>query len=124
MEFAKGESRAETGVKLGEDERRWERQSIVIPVNITAFLDGHRCNFRGQASDISRGGMRLFLTRKLPFGTRVTMEFLIPYNTTEFVLRGVIRNRDGFTHGVEFLNPTAHQQQMIERTCKVFKLLS
>lgn len=106
------------------DERRWERLAVIIPVNITVFLNGQRLSLRGEASDISRGGMRLFLTRELESGTSLILEFLIPYNTMEFVVRGVIRNRVGFTHGVEFLNSTPYQQQMIERTCNVFKLLS
>ena len=107
-----------------EDDRRWERHALVIPVSVTVFLNGERLNLRGEASDISRGGMRLFLTRELEAGTSVILEFLIPYNTTEFVLRGVVRNRVGFNHGVEFLNPTPLQEQLIERTCKVFNLLS
>lgn len=124
METAKPSQRVEGLPSGSEDERRWKRQSIVIPVNVAAFLEGERHSFRGQASDISRGGMRLFLTRELPLGASLTLEFLMPYNTNEFVVRGVVRNRDGFTHGVEFLNPSAEQQQMIERTCKIFQLLS
>ena len=110
-------------VDAREDARRWQRHALTIPVNVTIFLNGERCQYRGQASDISRGGMRLFLTRELSAGTSVILEFIVPYNTKEFVVRGVIRNRDGFTHGVEFINATFHQQQMIERTCKVFDLL-
>lgn len=106
-----------------EDSRRWQRHELTIPVNVTIFLDGEQFQHRGQASDISRGGMRLFLTRELPAGTAVILEFLVPYNTEEFVVRGVIRNRNGFNHGVEFINATSRQQQMIERTCKVFDLL-
>ena|SRR5271166_5912027 len=109
---------------IKEGERRWERHHLAIPVSVTVFLNGERLTFRGEASDISRGGMRLFMTRKLESGTSLILEFLIPYSTMEFVVRGVIRNREGFTHGVEFLNPTPYQQQMIERTCKVFELLS
>jgi hypothetical protein len=67
--------------------------------------------------------MRLFLTRELEPGTSMTLEFLIPYNALKLTLSGVIRNRNGFTHGVEFVNPTRDQQQTIERTCKVFALL-
>jgi len=114
----------EAVTRAGEDERRWERLSILMVVNVTFFLDGQRSSLRGQASDLSRGGMRLFLTRELPPGTAVNLEFEMPYNATEFVVGGVIRNRDGFTHGVEFLSPTPDQQQMIERTCGIFKLLS
>lgn len=124
MESAKPNQQLDVTPPGSEDERRWQRQSVVIPVNVTALLEGERHSFRGQASDISRGGMRLFLTRELPLGTSLTLEFLMPYQTTEFVVRGVVRNREGFTHGVEFLNPSAEQQQMIERTCKIFQLLS
>ena len=124
MEFEKPDQHSQTTTSAAEDERRWQRQSVVIPVNVTVILEGERHSFRGQASDISRGGMRLFLTRELPFGTSLTLEFLIPYHTRELVVRGVVRNREGFTHGVEFLNPTVEQQQMIERTCKIFQLLS
>jgi len=47
--------------------------------------------------------MRLFLTRQLEVGgTSVILEFLIPYNTVEFVVRGVVRNRVGFNPGLEF----------------------
>lgn len=116
--------RPEPGANPKEDDRRWERHEIVIPVSVTVFLNGERLNLRGEASDISRGGMRLFLTRELEAGTSVVLEFLIPYNTTEFVVRGVVRHRVGFNHGLEFLNPTPLQEQMIDRTCKVFKLLS
>ena len=124
MEWAKTNQAVQTASSGSEDDRRWERQSVVIPVNITVILEGEKHSFRGRASDISRGGMSLFLTRELPFGTSMKLEFLMPYNTTELIVQGVIRNRDGFTHGVEFLNPTAQQQQLIERTCKIFQLLS
>jgi len=106
-----------------EEGRKWERHAITIPVDVTIVLNGVRSTHRGQASDISRGGMRLLLPKELGSGTSLVMEFLIPYNTTEFVVRGVVRNRNGFSHGVEFINSTPEQQQMIERTCNVFKLL-
>lgn len=124
MESQKTDRQLQADIRVHEDERRWERQAVVIPVNFTAIINGQRASLRGQASDISRGGMRLFVTRELALGTSLMLEFLIPYHTTEFALRGVVRNREGFTHGVEFLNPTPYQQQMIDRTCNVFKLLS
>ena len=105
-------------------ERRWERYDISIAVSVTMVVNGQRSNFRGEACNISKGGLRLFITRELELGASVILEFLIPYHATELVLRGVIRNRDGFSHGIEFLNPTLLQQDMIERTCKVIKLLS
>lgn len=106
-----------------EDSRRWERHSTSIPVEVTVFLNRGRANHRGEASDLSRGGMRLFLPRELDPGTSLILEFLIPYQALKFNLCGVIRNRSGFNYGVEFINATVHQEEMIERTCQVFKLL-
>jgi PilZ domain-containing protein len=103
--------------------RRWERHDITIPVEVTTIVNGERSVLSGRASDISRGGLRLFLTREMELGTSVKMEFLLPYHSMQLVIRGVVRSRDGFTHGVEFSNPTSFQQQIIERTCNVFGLL-
>jgi len=104
----------EPGAK--DDLRRWQRHAASIPVEVTVFLNGARANYRGEASDISRGGMRLFVPRELDSGTSVTLEFVIPYQALKFNICGVIRNRSGFNHGVEFINATPDQQQMIERT--------
>jgi len=40
------------------------------------------------------------------------------------VIQGVVRTRSGFNYGVEFVNPTPDHQEIIERTCRVFSLLS
>lgn len=106
-----------------QDSRRWERHAATIAVDVTVFVNGDRANHRGEASDISRGGMLLFLPRELDPGTSLILEFLIPYQALKFNLCGVIRNRAGFHHGVEFINATPHQEEMIERTCQVLKLL-
>ena len=106
-----------------EEARRWQRHEVSIPVSVTIFPNGERSTCRGQGCDISRGGMRLFVTRELDPGTSLILEFAIPYHAIQFTMSGIIRNRSGFTHGVEFINATPHQQQMIDRTCKIFDLL-
>jgi c-di-GMP-binding flagellar brake protein YcgR len=111
------------GSGANPDSRRWERHSTTIPVDVTVFVSGDRANYRGEASDISRGGMLLFLPRELAPGTSLILEFLIPYQAIKFNLCGVIRNREGYHHGVEFINATANQEEMMERTCQVLKLL-
>jgi PilZ domain len=107
----------------GREQRRWERYNVTIDVNITAVVNGQQSTFGGQVCDVSKGGLRLFVTREIEPGSSLTLEFLLPYHSNELMVRGVVRNRAGFTHGVEFISPTIHQQQMIERTCDVFALL-
>ena len=107
----------------GIEQRRWERYNVTLEVNVTGVVNGQTFRLSGQANDVSKGGMRLFVTRMFEPGTSLSLEFLLPYSSTGLTLRGVIRNRAGFTHGVEFVNPSAYQQQVIERTCDVFALL-
>ncbi len=103
--------------------RRWDRFSIMISVNVTMIEDGKRITFAGQASDVSKGGLRLFVTRRIDEGTSLVLQFLLPHYSTELEIKGVVRNRDGFTHGVEFISTTAYEQHILERSCDVFALL-
>lgn len=103
--------------------RRWERHDVRIPINVSTGVNGQTVKFSGEACDISIGGLRLFLTREVQPGASLIMEFLLPYSSTPLAVHGVVRNRSGFTHGIEFTHTTSEQQQLIERTCKVFTLL-
>lgn len=106
-----------------DQRRRWDRYNVMFSVNVTMVEDGKRITLSGQASDISKGGLRLFVTRTVEVGASLSLQFLLPYYSTELEIKGVVRSRDGFTYGVEFLNPTGEQQHIIERTCDVFSLL-
>lgn len=107
----------------GRPRRRWERYDITIPISIATVVNGERTSFSGQGCDISIGGLRLFLTREIDPGTSLLLEFPLPYSSAQLEVRGVVRNRSGYTHGVEFVNPTRDQQELIERTCNVLGLL-
>ena len=107
----------------GMEQRRWERYNVTLEVNVTAGVNGQNIRLGGQANDVSIGGMRLFVTRMFEPGTSLGLEFLLPYSSSELTLRGVVRNRAGFTHGIEFVSPSTEQQRIIERTCSVFALL-
>ncbi len=121
--FQKQPDVEDSQIPQGRPRRRWERHDVTIPVTVTTVVNGERSSFGGQACDMSIGGLRLFLTREVEPGTSLQMEFPLPYHSAELVVRGVVRNRSGFTHGVEFVGPTRDQQEMIDRTCSVLGLL-
>ncbi len=123
IEHRQVDERSSSNLAEGRYQRRWKRYDVTIPVHATAFMDGMRSTLQGRVCDVSAGGMCLFVTRTLEVGTSLLMEFLLPYSSPKIVVRGVIRNRNGFSYGVEFVNPSSHQQEMIERTCKAFELL-
>ena len=104
--------------------RRWARHAVTVPVNAYLSVDGQRTKFHSQACDISRGGLSLFMTREIAIGVSLELDFVLPYSSTPLTLRGVVRTRTGFNHGIEFVSPTDEQQEIIERACKVLALLS
>ncbi|HZP18528.1 MAG TPA: PilZ domain-containing protein [Terriglobales bacterium] len=104
--------------------RRWGRHEVTVPVEVTVFAGGQRFTLSGKAVNVSRNGLRLFISRELELGVGLLVEFLLPYTSSEIVVRAVVRNREGFSHGVEFVSVTPYQQQMIERNCQVLEMLS
>jgi hypothetical protein len=104
--------------------RRWERHAVTIPISVSLLLDGQQCKFTAQASDVSKGGLSLFTTREMAIGTSLQLDFVLPYSSTPLMLRSIVRTRTGFNYGIEFINPSPEQQEIIERACRVFSLLS
>jgi len=104
-------------------QRRWERYQVKIRTKITVNLNGETSCFHGEASDVSQGGLRLFMPRQLEPGIIVLMELSLPYNSQVMAIRGLIRNRSGFSYGVEFVSPTRYQQETIAQCCKALQLM-
>jgi hypothetical protein len=104
-------------------QRRWERYQVKIRIKITLNANGETVSFHGEASDVSQGGLRLFMPRDLEPGIIVLLEFSLPYNSRVMTIRGLLRNRSGFSYGVEFMNPTAYQRDTITQLCKTLQLL-
>jgi hypothetical protein len=103
--------------------RRWERYQVKIRTKITLNAKGETLCFHGEASDVSQGGLRLFMPRDLESGIIVLLEFSLPYNSRAMAIRGLIRNRSGFSYGIEFLHPTVYQQETLTQLCKTLQLL-
>jgi hypothetical protein len=104
--------------------RRWERHTVEISIAVSFLADGQQSKFNAQASDVSKGGLSLFTTREIAIGACLRLEFKLPYSSTPLVIQGVVRTRSGFNYGIEFVNPSPDHQEIIERTCRVFSLLS
>ena len=101
-----------------------ERHRVTIAVQVSVLEgDGYAC-FVGEACDLSKSGLCLVLTRQLEKGTAVSMEFTVPYNSEALAMRGIVRHRNGFHHGIEFISVTADQKDALERSSKILDLLS
>ena len=105
-------------------QRGTERHRVTIPVLVTVFEGNRYLDFSGEASDFSATGLCLILTRQLEEDMALSMRFHLPYNSQVMEMRGIVRRRSGFHHGIEFISVTAYQKELLERTSKILNLLS
>jgi hypothetical protein len=82
--------------------RRWSRQSVNLPVHVALRFDRATLLVPGRGTDMSEGGMALVAGIPARPGDVVEVDFQTPRLAK---VRGIIRNRDGFSFGVEFLKP-------------------
>lgn len=106
-----------------ESQRGSERHRVTIPIQVSVFEDSRYLDFSGEASDFSATGLCLVLTRQLEKGTAITMRLQLPYNSQTLEMRGIVRHRSGFHHGIEFISLTPVSRELLERTAKILGLL-
>jgi c-di-GMP-binding flagellar brake protein YcgR len=102
--------------------RRFERFEVEARVKVTVTRKGEKVNFSGTAHDISVGGMALFLGGDLLVGETVTVTFALIFST-QLIVQGVVRSRDRYEYGIEFLHASKAQQDEIVRNCRALSLL-
>lgn len=105
-------------------QRGTERHRVTIPVQVSVFEGNQYIEFGGEASDFSANGLCLILTRQLEKGAAISMNLNLPYNSETLDLRGIVRHRSGFHHGIEFISLTPPLKKLLERTAKILGLLS
>ena len=93
--------------------RRWPRYPVDLPLRVrVATLAGHEFML-GHGRDVSQGGMALYVPAELEVGYTVVLELILTGSKKPLTLRAQIKNRTGFRYGVEFLDPTPEQQEII-----------
>ena|SRR5438105_578281 len=93
--------------------RRWKRYpgEWSLQVLIPSALGDERV--LGQAHDLNQGGMALKLPKELKIGARVKLNLTFAGFIQPLTLLAMVRNRVGSTHGMQFINPSRQQQEMI-----------
>src|SRR3954467_4117578 len=107
---------------VNKSNRRFERFEVEARVKVTVARQGDKLSFSGTAHDISVGGMALFLGGDLNVGETITVTFALIFST-QLIIQGVVRSRDRYEYGIEFLNTSKTQQEEIIRNCRALSLL-
>lgn len=107
-----------------EELRNHPRYRVDLRLKVITGIATNGRAFFGRGSDISEGGMRVFVPADLEIGESVMLELTLPYSEQKLLIRGVLRNRLGFSYGVEYsATTTLEERQVIARACKALSLV-
>jgi PilZ domain-containing protein len=80
--------------------RLWPRYAVDLPVQVVCHQGAQKLAVPGLGTDLSRNGMALYAGLMLKVGDPIEVEFQIP---SRLRIVCIIRNRDGYCFGLEFL---------------------
>ena len=82
--------------------RRWQRHLVDLPVRILPSNGISQTPLPGRGSEISEGGMALYVGIHLEPGDLMEVEFETPHCVR---VAGIVRSKVGYCFGLEFLTP-------------------
>jgi len=96
--------------------RRWERRKIDIPVRLIFWNSLHAAKIvDARGRDMSDGGLAVFAGVELRVGDIVEIEFTPAYSGQPLRVKAEVRNRRGYSYGIEYLNDTTTEQTQAAR---------
>jgi PilZ domain len=82
--------------------RRWTRLPIDMPVKVVTSKGFSSTTVEGRGTELSQGGMELYAGIMLDPGDMLEIEFEMP---TPSRMTAIVRSRNGFCFGLEFITP-------------------
>ena len=93
--------------------RKAPRSPAAFPVDVLALRNGSSTNIPGRTTNISEGGLAAVLAGEFSSGDAVGVSFRLPAVARTLHAEAIIRHADGLCYGLEFLNASREQQEMI-----------
>jgi hypothetical protein len=104
-------------------QRRWPRYQISVPVIVAIKRGDKTVLANGRGTELNEGGLAVFASAELTIGEEIEISFTPPYNNTPIEVRCQVRNRHGYTYGVEFLTETPKDEQSVEQIRNVLRAI-
>jgi len=105
-------------------QRRWQRFRLDVPVRVIAQRDNKATIVSGRGNEVSEGGLAVFAGIELRLGEVIGVEFTPPYSSEPLRVRGIVRNRQGYKYGIEFLAESADEQDRVARLRELLRFAS
>ena len=106
------------------DDRRLPRYEFDTALIVKATLRSDEA-VHGRAIDLSLDGIAGVFSNGWDIGTPVSIQFSVPLTITSspVSLTAVVRNRNGYRYGFEFIALGALDREVLGRTCRILDLL-
>ncbi len=103
--------------------RRWQRSKIRVPVTVIVRKSNKTVYVDGRGTDLNQGGIAVFAGAELGIGEEVEISFTPPYHGEPLVARTIVRNRRGYTYGMEFVVDGGGDATRVNRIRQVLRTL-
>jgi hypothetical protein len=105
--------------------RRWKRYKVDLRLRITHWKDGAKVIVFGQGSDMSEGGMAAYIPAEFAKDDNLDVEIVLPYSNVKepVLIKTVVRNRNGFRYGLEYVLVTQPVREALLRSLKALELV-
>lgn len=104
--------------------RRGDRQKVDFRVQVQYFNKGNAESAHGRGSDLSEGGMAVYAAAEIEEGQHIKVEFTLPYPRRQFTIEAVVRNKQGYRYGLEFVALSSLQREDIKKLCETTSLVN
>lgn len=103
--------------------RRWPRLKIHVPVTVVVRKQDKTVFVQARGQDLNEGGIGVFVGTELRIGELVEISFTPPYQGNPMTARTLVRNRRGYTYGMEFVTDSKEDQQKVELIRSVLRTM-
>jgi len=93
--------------------RRWPRFAVSLSMRVRVSTPAGSEFVLAHGRDVSQLGMAVYVPVELKIGDITELELPFPGLNDPLTILARVQNREGFKYGVEFLNPTSEQQNII-----------
>jgi PilZ domain len=102
-------------------QRRWARYKVDVPVRVITDGPTKVAIVQGRGSELNCGGMTVFAGMELSMEAQVSVEFTPPYSGQPIRVRCFVRNRNGYTYGMEFITESDADYESVGQIAAILK---
>lgn len=106
-------SAAGTALSTKNHVRKGHRYDLAVPVDVTVLRSGVPDSIPGRATNVCEGGLGAVVAGELRTGDCVGVEFRLPFSSSRFYAKAVVRYEARLQCGLEFQGLSQNQREMI-----------